>query len=211
MAFQIEKLITSIDQFIFWLRENPETPIPTKEIKRLEYIMSQLIHRREISDDEWEKIKPKHEHKIEVSKDDSLWSQLKRFMPISKSTSRTNTEKKKIPLPIRPDFVAKKEIKNDEIIIKNGIKMIICAGCNSPVLPKNISKHKLKCKPLKPKIKKTKILNNTSSSKIMTNPIKDLTENKHLDGSYGLHNFRRENGRFGSHSSYDNMNDESNP
>lgn len=34
--------------------------------------------------------------------------------------------------------------------------------------------------------------------------------NEHdLDGSYGLHNFKEDNGRFGSYPSYDNMDDES--
>lgn len=209
MPLHINKLITNIDQLMIWLRDNPITPIPSREKQRLNTIIEQLKRRSEISDEEWEIIKPR------IIIDNARGYIRTKETPRKSTKNHKASEIKKKQenafdgsgkaLP-KPTFLPGKKAQ-PEVQYKKGGTKVTCPGCNSRVLQKNIAKHKRKCKPL---IKKER--GNTGHKGIAQNGLIDNNNYKierSLDGSSGYHNTRRENGKFGSPSSYDNMGDES--
>ena len=222
MAFQINKLIRHIDELLIWLRDNPDTPIPIREKERLKTIVNQLSFRKEISDKEWEKIKPKKEIDPDAI-DYKFWKDIKVTLAelkknnakeIAKYKPTSKRQKGAVPLPLKP-YSSIKEKDDDINVTKNGRTMKLCPGCCSPILPKNLAKHKKKCKAFnqknKAKVPKKEKASQKPSSKLFDNKHQDLKKERKLDGSSGYHTLRREQGRFGSHSSYDNMDDNSSP
>ena len=81
MAQQITKLISIIDQLLVWIKENPNISIPKIEKHRLLIALDQIEYRGDISDEEWEKIKPRVETRI-IYKVDSLEKEFERQLAV---------------------------------------------------------------------------------------------------------------------------------
>jgi hypothetical protein len=213
MTTAIKKLIGSIDQLVVWLNENPNTPMPSQEKKRVMTILQMIMETKEISDEEWEKLKPErsapaviYEVRYRPAKknrtDDDQYSSISDNIDFNHNT-------------ISPSL--KSFLNNLEAVetkwMPNKSEMVYCPDCGSPVSRKNIKKHKKKCTHTLQKtasIQQPAMLRNIQTVNIPTIPTAVPSEEKRLDGSYGYHQFR-ENGKFGSYPSFDNMNDESQP
>jgi DNA-directed RNA polymerase subunit RPC12/RpoP len=97
-------------------------------------------------------------------------------------------------------------------MLKGTSKYINCSQCGARILAKRINKHKAKCLP---KAKSSKKQNkNSNTKKIITStldtahdPIKERRAERQLDGSRDYAQIR-DQGKFGSHSTYDDMGDE---
>jgi len=93
------------------------------------------------------------------------------------------------------------------------VELLQCPDCLVNVSPKRLEKHKLKC-PKNNRAKTAKRSNagnsNSKGSSNFGNHIPELKNERRLDGSFGTHQFR-EQGKFGSHSVFDNYGDESEP
>lgn len=219
MTTAIKKLIGSIDQLVVWLNENPNTPMPSQEKKRVTTILNMIMKTEEISDEEWEKLKPErsapaviYEVRYRPAKKDTMDDDIFSYTP--RKTAINN-----IPLPFKktiPKALKNAMPKKIAAAIKpipNKREMVKCPDCGSPVLRKNIEKHKGKCTHGIQKVATIQlpvILRNIQTVNIPTILPMMPSEEKRLDGSYGYHQFR-ENGKFGSYSSFDNMSDESQP
>jgi hypothetical protein len=219
MTTAIKKLIGSIDQLVVWLNENPNTPMPSQEKKRVMTILNMIMKTKEISDEEWEKLKPErsaptviHEIRYRPAKKDTMYDDIFNYSPRKTAINH-------IPLPFKktiPKALKNTTSKKPAAAIKpisNKREMVKYPDCGSPVLRKNIEKHKGKCTHGIQKmatIQPPAILRNIQTVHIPTILPMMPSEEKRLDGSYGYHQFR-ENGKFGSYPSFDNMNDESRP
>lgn len=199
MNSKINELIENIDQFVFWFRANPTIALPKSEKNRLVMLLNKIIASQEISEKEWEKLKPKERtNKVSAS-----------YISVkpAKKKSTKRPANRKIILPLKP---APKKTADDNVVIRNGKKYIVCSGCGSTV--KDLRKHSKKCKPRHPKNKgkstvdKGKSSSATPDSKSQTN--KEYKAERLLDASRDYWKIR-DQGRFGSHSSYDDMGDES--
>jgi len=210
MALQINKLISIIDDLLIWIRENPDSLIPKNEKDRLHIIIKHLDSNDTIPKEEWEKTKNAKQKITNLNLNEN---------PLSEKFQRLNNKYQKLENRKKiKDLKKKAGIIRNQITIhtnsskvktsnNNESKLIICPNCNSKVLERNIMSHQKKCS------------KNINHSKPKTLPIIDHQINKRkgnvnekkLDSSFGYHAFKRENGRFGSHSMYDNMDDNSHP
>lgn len=92
-------------------------------------------------------------------------------------------------------------------------EFVKCELCRGKVLAKNLNKHKIKCQ-TRWKIRSGKSRGSSHQREIPRDidtkglSSNDFQENRRLDGSKDYWQFR-ENGKYGSHSSYDEMGDES--
>jgi len=89
---------------------------------------------------------------------------------------------------------------------------ILCNQCGNQINAKNIKKHKTKCinkgNKVNEKVKnKSKIQGVSDKFDIAYNPLTERKTERNLDGSRDYSQIR-EHGKFGSHSLYDDMNDE---
>ena len=97
-------------------------------------------------------------------------------------------------------------------MLKGTNKYINCNQCGAKILIKKINKHKAKCLP---KSKSSKKQNKNSNTKkiiagrldTVYDPIKERRAERQLDGSRDYAPIR-DQGKFGAHSSYDDMSDE---
>ena len=214
MASQINKLISIIDDLLIWIRENPESLIPKNEKDRLRIVIKHLDSNDTIPNKEWEKTKNANQKEVDLNINENPLSEkfrrLNNKYQILENRKKMKNLKKKIDIIRNPITIHKYSLQ-DETGKKDEKKLIVCTNCNSKVLEKNILKHQKKCtknvhtSKQKPPKKTLPIVGNQ-----INNGNFDKNEIK-LDGSFGYHDLLRENGRFGSHSMYDNMDDNSHP
>ncbi|TDO29253.1 hypothetical protein [Sediminibacterium goheungense] len=207
MILAIKKLIEHVDQLVVWLKENQGVPIPTPEKKRLVTILNKIIEAEEITNEEWEQLKPKIEPTSHLY-NTNIWTSIKRVISSPKKASIRKEPYQKPIISSKLDTKRKSQSSNQ--INQNDREMTICNDCESPVLKKNLKRHKKRCKPPKHKYKRDEIKKTKDSERVYIKSNNEKNNEKLLDGSYGFHQFR-ENGRFGSYPSFDNMGDESNP
>lgn len=205
MITTIRKLIENIDQLVFWLNDNPRTPMPSQEKKRAIAILNKIINAEELSTEEWEKLKPQL---LLLKQTPNIRSEITTKNVIT-SAIKTVTKR---PINVISQYHLPKKEKNSVdkgFTIKDGKKLKICPYCKASVSPKNFLNHKLnKCN-----VVKRESINLTRNNKSTVPDIQeniDTGEEKRLDGSYGYHQIR-ENGRFGSHPMFDNMGDDAHP
>lgn len=206
-----KKIIQLIDQLFEWKNDYPTTALPSDAIEKFKILYDKIINTKILTPAELEDLKPKLIQTKYVPvpiKKKTIASSVK------KPSRKTSTYYKQLiqeyekikSLPEEP----KEEVYERTII--NGKDMVLCPRCNSPLLERNISKHKSKCSFNRKKKyqKRITIVNNSSNKQVPQTRINDYSTERKLDGSAGYHIFR-ENGRFGSYPSFDNMNDESHP
>ena len=185
MITAIKRLIGSIDQLVLWLHENPEIPMPAQEKKRVIAILNMIMKTEVISDEKWKELKPQQP-------------------PLSLNNYKLNVwpfKKKAITIPKTIEEINR---------IKRG--MVQCPVCKCDLLINNLEKHKKRCNPSLQKFSTTNVTR-LQNSKSISFPVQFSTiksQEIQSDGSYGYHQFR-DNGKFGSYPSFDNMNDESIP
>jgi len=95
-------------------------------------------------------------------------------------------------------------------MLAKSAQYILCKDCGNEINVKNLPRHKKKCVAVaKAATKKKKPTPKTNHGELDTayNPLKERKSERALDGSKDYPQFR-EHGRFGSHSLYDDMNDE---
>jgi hypothetical protein len=198
MPIQVDKLIEHTNQLAIWLRENPGTAIPTIEKNRLKAILTKIIKKEEISEIEWEKLKP-------VKSADNQIAIPNLFNRIRTSLSKKVKNKQTPQTNLNPIIIT-------DVVIKNGKPMFKCGKCGDYVLVKNTDRHTKKCVANQSAgtTKYTK-KNSPLITKQTENPFaKERKIEKGLDGSDGFHIFRNQ-GKFGDYSSFDNMSDEAHP
>lgn len=198
MPIQIDKLIEHTNQLAIWLRENPGTAIPTVEKNRLKAILTKIIEKEEISELEWEKLKP-------VKPVDNQSANPNFFNRIRTSLSKKVNNRQTSQTNLNPIIIT-------DVVIKNGKPMFKCGKCGDYVLVKNTDRHRNKCVANKsggtPKYSKK---SSPLITKQIENPfLKERKIEKRLDGADGFHIFRNQ-GRFGDYPSFDNMSDEAHP
>ena len=206
MITAIKKLIENIDQLVFWLNDNPKTPMPSQEKKRAIAILNKIINAEELSAEEWEKLKPqllllKQTHNIRNERTTKN---------VITSAIKTVTKR---PINVVKQYLPQKEKKQADksFTATNGKKMKICPYCKASVSPKKFLIHTLnKCNVVKRENINLTRNNKSAVAYIQENIDTGATEEKGLDGSYGYHQIR-ENGRFGSHPMFDNMGDDAHP
>lgn len=201
MNIALKKLIEHIDQLVCWLKENSTTAIPSQEKGRIEAILKKILGSPDLSDEEWQKLKPSLVNIVQVQAAEKPKKATSTYLNANKNGKK---ERKSIPLPLSPP---KKAGRIKEFTVKKYNKTIICPHCRSSVLQKNAAKHTSWCR----------AANHNSRNKhekVSSQLYSKLSDNskieKQLDGSFGFHQFR-ENGRFGSHPSFDGMDDNSHP
>ncbi len=202
-SIQIEKLIEHIDQLVFWLRDNPQTPIPSIEKRRIEAILKKIVLREEMTNEEWEQLKPKQQSSAQSN--NNIWSTIRQALSYNKTEkvipSKIKEARGKLPNNLKLQSLAQSEWTK-------------CLGCSVKVLRKNLAKHKNRCKPkANKKVSNRPIsapVNNQKTGQTISNPLTESKEEKRLDGAYGFHQFR-EDGKFGSYPSFDNMGDDAHP
>jgi hypothetical protein len=205
----IKKFIEHIDQLVFWLKENPFTPLPLQEKNRAIAILNKIGNAAELSDEEWEKLKQKQQP-IDRPHIINIWPNFRQqIMSSTKTIEKVSEVSEKILLPLK---MPQKKVSTNNFANKQRRELETCPDCKCSVLKKNLSKHRRKCKPTKQKSKNQLQTDKNDSGTISEKVQKNIShkEEKRLDGSSGFHQFR-ENGRFGSHSSFDNMGDDAHP
>lgn len=216
MAQQTKRLIAIIDDLVNWLNDNPAVKVPSDQKIRIQHIFDNLINRIGFSEEVWLKIKPepKPNTRPGLSKTDHLRIENSKLAKELRETiNRINHpydsafKKNTVKTPFKPIPVEKQNTVT-KTVTKGGRTFVVCPDCNAEYVMKNSAKHKNHCpaKKKKQKAKKTKSPKNKGS---YDNGLQKSEKN--MDGSKGYHSFARENGRFGSHSSFDNMGDESRP
>lgn len=199
MPIQIDKLIEHTNQLAIWLRENQGTAIPTIEKNRLKAILTKIIEKEEISELEWEKLKP-------VKPVDNQISNPNFFNRIRTSISKKVSNKKTPQTNLNPIIIT-------DVVIKNGKPMFKCGKCGDYVLVKNTDRHRKKCVANQSSAGTAKYSKKSTPliTKKIENPFaKERQIEKRLDGADGFHVFRNQ-GKFGDYPSFDNMNDEAHP
>lgn len=120
----------------------------------------------------------------------------------------SDAEKQELEGPLMPRIVLNKMPKQ---VQSDRVK---CEYCGAILNPKNISRHREKCNARKISVGKKKVnssqkLSSTRGGFSSENNVKDeYKETRRLDGSRDYWKIR-DQGKFGSHSSYDDMGDES--
>lgn len=99
-------------------------------------------------------------------------------------------------------------------MLKGSNKYFNCSLCSAKIHVKNTNKHKAKCLAKNKNSKKQNKNNNTKriiagTLDIAYDPIKERRAERQLDGSRDYAQIR-DQGKFGSHSTYDDMGDEAN-
>jgi hypothetical protein len=193
-----QKLIEHIDQLVLWFKEFHGTPIPSREKERLKILLQKMSSSEVLS-----------EYHINDLKSTSPFSN----RPEERLGSRRTGSS--LVIKLRDDIsetgkynvVRKASPGSRSCDQEQKSKSVRCVYCKISILRKNIDKHQRKCKIAMAKQKKGK---NKGKGSGLFGDAFDKGHDKGLDGSIGYHIFR-ENGRFGSHSSFDNMGDESSP
>ncbi|ULQ55058.1 hypothetical protein KJS94_10445 [Flavihumibacter rivuli] len=196
MRSQVNELINHIDKFIFWYRNNYTISIPSNERNRLRIVLEKVLASAIISDAEWEELKPKKQF-VKTSHPQISSTQKRNSPPLERP-------KQKLILPLKP--VQKKKVEERVVGVKGTI-LRQCPNCNAKV--KNLKKHSWKC-PGKNKGqgKKGNNPNSKYESGVISSFYNEYKKERGLDGSRDFWQYR-ENGKFGSHSSFDDMSDES--
>lgn len=216
MTQQTKRLTAILDELVNWLNDNPAVKVPSDQKIRIQHIFDNLIYRIGFSEEVWLKIKPepKPNTRPALSKRDhirrensKLAKELREKINQINHPFESAFKKNTVKTPFKP-ITVKKDNAITKTITKGGKKYIVCPDCNAEYLNKNSAKHKKHC-PVKKKNQNTK---KTKAPKIKGSYDNGLQKNeRNMDGAKGYHSFARENGRFGSHSSFDNMGDESRP
>jgi hypothetical protein len=222
MPLALDHLAEHINQLVLWLRNNPNTSIPNSEKKRLHSILTKILNREDFNEEEWQmyllslKQKENTSNKTSpIGKGQTQPTNVKivRKKPTTNTTESRNTLFQRIfgvrqnnTTPIRRTAGEKASP------VAPNSKWMKCDKCNQKLKTKNLRHHIKKCRG-----------NSTNSVKHITshqttskpegqnyNPKTECKEERRLDGSRDYVQFR-ESGKFGSHSGYDDMADESLP
>jgi hypothetical protein len=209
MKHRILKLIEHVDQLVIWLKNNPTVPLPPSEKNRLLSVLNKIALRQELKTEEWELLKPAE-----------LPTKIIENTIVKTITKQVVQKKRPIIMPAL--LPRNKNIKLQDNHVQDSTnstrpddkRMVTCEFCQARLLFKNINKHRKKnCNGkrktvVKAQAKKKKNTTLIKNNEATFNPKRERKEEGRLDGSNGFH-IIRENGRFGSHSMYDNMGDES--
>src|SRR5690348_13369978 len=130
MTTAIKKLIENIDQLVSWLNENPSSPMPSNEKKRAITVLNKIIRAEEISDEEWEKLKPQPKPVYPV-----VHTAAKQPVKRTDTSSKNQTinVKKPVVIPFPPPV---KQSHSQVYSVRNNQAMIVCSECKSRIKAK---------------------------------------------------------------------------
>ena len=135
MIIAIRKLIGNIDQLVEWLYNNSGVPMPSREKQRAIFVLNKIMQTDTLSDLEYEQLKPELREKIYIVDPNSRNNDQLSYPRLTDSGKKKQSLSKNLKsVPVTCVSSNQKDWTN-------------CPDCKTPVLRKNLLKHRRKkCK-----------------------------------------------------------------